>query len=395
MSSNTIRVRKEDVPISEADTHDLEYWSGRIDDDLEENPNGQWASRNRAKLALINAELEARRGKPAANSSGGKPREPSRPRNARPRPSPAPLAKVRRADIEPYVGSHTDAKAATEALARLQELGHVISPASAVAALPEGTALVISPTLIDVARETYSTGNSERGLSKSALNKLAGAVGIAWSGTESRRLDNGSDARYVHYRAVGYLRDFSGQIVPVKGEKVMDLRDGSPQIAAMRSRAESKAARSGEKVADWKAQLRDMRLFILEHAETKAQLRAIRSLPGVRTSFTKEELAKPFFGVRLQLTGQSDDPELRRMFAERIADSFLSTQLQLFGPQTPAPAALPEGTEPPPIGSDHDRGHTVDTEGEPLDDDRPAHDADGVVNDNEEWPEDDAAGGEY
>lgn len=54
----------------------------------------------------------------------------------------------------------------------------------------------------------------------------------------------------------------------------MDLRDGSPQIEALYARAQG-----GRK--DPTNQIREMRLHIMAHAESKARLRAIRSI-GVR-----------------------------------------------------------------------------------------------------------------
>jgi hypothetical protein len=180
----------------------------------------------------------------------------------------------------------------------------------------------------------------------------------------------------MHYRAVGYIREFDGSPRRIVGEKIIDLREGSAQCEALQKRSEDKAAKEREKLSkaggdpssvkegDWTSQIRDIRLFILEHAETKAQLRAVRSL-GVRSNYTSEELTKPFFAARLQFTGRSEDPAIRRMFAEKIADNMLSASHQLYGNTTqeaqPKPVST-NGYAAPPIEV---TGHEVE-EDDPL-----------------------------
>lgn len=337
--------REKDVPIDEAQDSSLDFWSGKIRDALVANPNKQYADRDRALLGALEAEM-ARRTGGAAPGSGP---------HAAPAPA-TPRAAANREDsqkaIDLYSGSHDDAKGATQALAQLQEIGHLVSPAPACGTLPDGTAVVISAIQVDAPNETFPLPDGKRGLGKVPLCKIAGALGVSWS-PESGRLDDGSDPRFVHYRAVGYIRQFDGTMRQIIGEKVMDLRIGSAQCEAYEKRAKDKAARSGGKVGDWESQIRDMRLFILEHAETKAQLRAIRSL-GLRSSYAESELQKPFFAAKLQFTGRSDDPELRRMFAEKIAESMMGATRQLYG----APPAQQRrqvietrGYSPPPVGN--------------------------------------------
>src|SRR5690606_12675198 len=97
----------------------------------------------------------------------------------------------------------------------------------------------------------------------------------------------------------------------------------------------------------------------LRHAESKAKLRVIRSL-GIRTSYSRGELAKPFIVVRAVFTGESNDPEVRRRNADRIADRFLGASDMLFGSPAPAPRSLPQRQprrviamphDPPPVGN--------------------------------------------
>ena len=131
------------------------------------------------------------------------------------------------------------------------------------------------------------------------------------------------------YTAVGYVRNFDGTPREIFGTKEMDLREGSAQVEALVERAQGQKA-DGTDRKDPKKQIREMRLHLLSHAETKAKLRAIRSL-GIKSGYTEEELRKPFAVARVMWTGRTDDPELRRMFAEKTADAMLGGITSLYG----------------------------------------------------------------
>lgn len=347
-----------------AEVADLNFWIDRTRKTIQEDPNGQFVGKNKAWLAAAEAEL-------ARRASGGAVAAKPAPAGAVP---PEESAKA----IQLYSGAHDDAKRATQALQKLQEVGHLISPAPACGTLPIGTAIAISAVTVDAENETFpiaggGQGEGKLGIGKVPMYKFASALGINWS-SESRRIDDRSDACYVYFVAVGYVRNFDGSWMRITGEKVMDLRDGSPQLAGMQDQTESKFKREHEKweadgrkgrepkMGDWKSQVRDMRLRILEHAETKAKLRAIRSL-GMRSSYTRAELSKPFFVARLQFTGQSDDPVIKQMFATRIADAMLGGTQMLYGRTEPSSARHDSSPQPyvkpPPIDA---HGESIDDE---------------------------------
>ena len=244
------------------------------------------------------------------------------------------------------VGSYRRASDITPRLQNAKKHYHLVAPATSVGTIPEGTAVALSMVEVDPrdmrdGGELYSVGGDSWSIARSALNRIAQAAGISWDPDKSRRLDDGSDPNYVHYRAVGTLRTFDGTELVITGEKEMDLRDGSPQIQSMLARSKS---------GDITKQLRELRLHILAHAESKAKNRAIRSI-GLRASYSREELQKPFVVAKLMWTGQSDDPELRARFAEMTAARMLGGPRAMFSaPPTPAPAA-PALKAPPPIGS--------------------------------------------
>lgn len=237
---------------------------------------------------------------------------------------------------------------------------NLVSPATLCGRLPEGCVLVFSAFRVSL-DETYPITrgtDSARSLSKVALDKFARAASVVWDPSYSERLDNGSQDHYCAYRAFGHVRNLDGSWYPITGVKQMDLRDGSAQV--------QKVLESSKDVDKGPRTLRDMRASILEHAETKARLRAIRTL-GVKSNYTLDALEKPFVVVRISFNGETDDPVLRRLFAKMLAASFFGSSQTMFGapPQfakAGAGAQSVTGFAPPPIdmtGLDDEDGDGV------------------------------------
>ncbi len=251
-------------------------------------------------------------------------------------------------------GASSDPREVTTLLARASEHAHLVTPTTAVAMLPEGCSVVLSTVLVDIERETYDVGAGKRGLAKVALDRIAAGAGISWDPRLSGRIDDGSDPYYCAWRSVGTLRHLDGTEITIDGSKEMDMREGSPQVEGLYAKA-----RPGKSPEN---QIREMRLHIMAHAESKARLRAVRSI-GIRTSYEREELTKPFVVARLMFTGASDDPEIRREFARMTAASMLGGRRALYGevgstPSAPTTvhAAVPRQASaprlaPPPVGS--------------------------------------------
>ena len=304
---------------------------------------------------------------------------------ARPaQPRPAPLAttqqqpQVIRRPSEPLIGSYGQATHIDSALRQASQDMHLVAPATSCGSIPEGTEVAIS--LVYVSADTSKggpgdvapMGGGKLSLSGAVLKKIAAAAGVDWDPVQSRRLDNGRHPHYCHFRAVGRVRLFDGTWRTVTGEVEIDMRDGSPQIEAMRQRA--------KEGANIDSQIRDTRLFLLRHAETKAKLRAIADM-GVKRSYTESELSKPFAVARLMWTGRTSDPELRRVFAEKQFDAFHRSAHDLYGePVRSASAALPaahrapaaalpsggEGHDPPLVGDVPADDAAFDTYGESI-----------------------------
>jgi hypothetical protein len=326
--------------LESANARDIAFWQDRISTGLEKDPNKQYADKDRAWLAAAKAELDRR-------AAGGAPA--AAPRRDTPA-SGTPVARtaIQRRPTTDVAAGYRDSAAASGALQEAAAMGHLVSPATVVGELPAGTVLAISQVVVGVDEETYGLPGGKRGLAKVALDKISAAAGVSWDPERSGRLDDGRDPHYCHFRAVGHYRSFDGAQQTISGEVELDARDGGP----LHQEITEKAARANRNDGG-ASQLLELRKFLLRHAESKARNRAIRSL-GLRTSYTPEELSKPFLVAKVMFTGHSEDPVTRAAFAAATADAFLGSRRALY----PAPAQLPArraGHAPPPIGASRDR----------------------------------------
>lgn len=317
------------TPLAQAETKDIRYWLARRTKELAEDPRGEFAAANQRWIDAARAELQRR-------ERGGQQQAP-----AEQPPSPAPSTAIAKTNAELSVLAH-DPAAVTQRLEELSESYHLVAPATSVSALPPGCGIAVSMVSINPSSDdVYSVGGGKVGLSGHALQRIGAAAGVSWDPVQSGRLDDGKHPRYVHFRAVGTVRNFDGTSRTIVGEVELDMREGSPQVEAMRERAKSEDG--------FRLQYRDTCLFILRHAETKARLRAIASI-GVKRSYTPEELRRPFAVASLTWTGQTDDPELRREMALRVQESMLGASAALYGPPRQPRQLGPARHPAPPVG---------------------------------------------
>lgn len=261
-----------------------------------------------------------------------------------------------REERRPISGTYHEPAALDGALKAASRTAHLVSPAPTFGLLPPGFGVRLAAVLVDSRTETYPIpGGSKLGLSKVALDKIGHALGLSWDPVQSRRLDDGRDPRYCRYRAVGSYLGPDGIRHFVSAEKELDLRDGSPTVEGLHEQQKAKGKGDATK------QVRELRMHIVSHAETKARLRAIRSM-GIRTSYDKDELEKPFVAVQVMFTGQTEDPELRREFAKMQAAAALGGTSMLFGGPPGGTHLLP--AEPPlpapPVGESVDEDELDD-----------------------------------
>jgi hypothetical protein len=345
---------KKGTPLSAANAQDIGYWLKRIEGDLASGKTkAEYAESDRAWAAGARAELARRKAGGAQQQAPAS--APASPPAQQQRPSTALATR----GSDKLAGSFHDTNAAAEALREAAAQFHLVSPATHCGAIPEGCGVAISMVHVnpddskDGPGEVYGLSGGKVGLSGTTLKKIGAAAAIDWNMAQSGRLDDGRDPHYCHFRAVGTVMNFDGSRRTISGEVEIDARDGSPQLEEIKSKAASRDRGDGGE-----SQIRELRKFLLRHAETKAKLRAIADM-GVKRSYTKVELQKPFAVARLMWTGQTKDPELKKLFAAKQFDAMVGGGQQLYGrdatlvgPQANRGPALPAATHaPPPIGS--------------------------------------------
>jgi hypothetical protein len=257
-------------------------------------------------------------------------------------------------------GNFRDPVKATAALKAAADAYHLVSPTTMVGALPDGCAVALA--LVHISPDDphlYRVGDKVA-LDRTHLAQIGNAVGA--SIIESRRTDDGSDPHYCAWTVGVRYRQFDGTWAYKQGSVEQDLREplGAEYVDAV-----EKAA---DKNRDPKKQIRELRRFITRHAESKALNRAYAAI-GIRRSYTRAELERPFCVARVVFTGQSDDPEARRQFRTGIMQSFLGSSDDAFGPAV-APLPAPQVSPPPPL-PDYSESPTYDTEGEEYPPDPP------------------------
>lgn len=336
--------------LTEAATGDIKWVADAIAKKLEAEPNNQWAAKNQEDLAALRGEI--------ARRQGGGQAAPQRQGQAMTRREPTAIV----------AGSFSDPKTIIEKLKEAESHYNLVAPSTTCGRLPVGFEVAISLVTVNPDSDDVYPVSGKNGLSKNVLDRIGGALGASWDPHQSGRLDDGSDPHYVHYRAVGTVRQFDGTARQIIGEKEMDLRPGSPQVQAIVERVEASNRKKNQNKSP-EGQIREMRLHILGHAETKARLRAIRSL-GLKTSYTRAELEKPFAVAGMMLTGRVDgDPELERDIAKMIVGSALQSTNAAYGspapraPQLAPPTQAPQLHSPPPVGDVGADDSAVDTEG--------------------------------
>lgn len=347
--------RAKGEPIASVGLEDIRWMIGAIQKRVDEDPEGRFADDNRRWIAGAKSELKRREAGGTQLAKG-------------PAPAAAPTG-MQRAPAAPTAlgASMNDPGAVTEHLTRLSASHHIVSATTTVDCLPPGCGVAVSYVLVNPSTdkkgpgEVYALSGGKVGLSGTTIAKIGNAAGVDWDPDKSGRLDNGSDPHYCHYRAVGYVRNFDGSKRTIDGEVEIDARTGSPQLDEITAKA-----KAGDR--DPASQILELRKFLLRHGESKAKNRAVASGCGLKRSYHPEELKKPFAVCRLMFTGQSNDPEERKMFAEKTADAMIGGMASLYGRPSPQPAPAPHvpqsapqrfdmtnvpqfaGHAPPPVG---------------------------------------------
>ena len=274
--------------------------------------------------------------------------------------------------IAAVMGAYRQTHGISQRLKWAMQNAHLVSPAGVCTTVPAGHNVSLTAVYLDVDNDVYRTG-SRYALSKHALFAIADAAGVCWDTEASRRLDDRSDPRYVHWHAVGAWQNLDGTVLAIDGDAEMDLRDGSAQVQKIYEEIKREGRTPEEILEAGRIQVRDTRAKILRHAQTKAQLAAIRKHLKIR-SYSSEELSLPFVVARLSYDGLDADPEIERENKRAIRDLALGGARRLFGARAAeslshalqAPPG-PKGHTPPPVGSvpvEDDGGDVIDVRAE-------------------------------
>jgi hypothetical protein len=129
-------------------------------------------------------------------------------------------------------------------------------------------------------------GSSKLALTKFGLWRLEQLAGVTWVNPETGKstietIHTGDPLVYT-YSVIGYMRDINGEMRSQSDGYTLDLRDGSPSAIAYTDK-----------------QLPKARQNIAQVALTKAKLRALKGLLGIRQSYEPRELEKPFLIFKL------------------------------------------------------------------------------------------------
>lgn len=173
----------------------------------------------------------------------------------------------------------------------------------------------------------YETDGGKLALHRGPLDQLASLAGLSWDYV--RRVDDGTVPLLWAFEAAATLCTFDGTRRQVIRNRVLDLRDGSPEIVDMIEAANRQQRGAGDRIS--KARLHGAAL-----CETKATSRVVRAALGLRGSYSKVEAAQPFVFPTLIFVPDMDDPEVRRM----VTASALGIVRTVYGPGAPGGPVL-------------------------------------------------------
>lgn len=239
----------------------------------------------------------------------------------------------------------------------LRQRANLITPVIEVSSIAKNHVVNLSVVKIDPVVDSVGNGKmcyrdksfmaeNERGLNRVGLDMIAAAAGVSWAPhPHSKRTDDGKHPHKWQYLAYGAYTAMDGSIQTIKGESLVDLSDGSEQIGGWSEKRwaelleENKKKQQGDRkfnIGGWSdKRVLQARRFGLQLAETKARLRAIRTL-GVLQKYTVEDLQKPFVLPRVSFEPDMTNPA--------IADAVVrqkSLGVSALWAQQPAALALP------------------------------------------------------
>jgi hypothetical protein len=220
-----------------------------------------------------------------------------------------------------------------------EEGAHLLLPSTHISELPPYHKIVIDRVFLSPEADDGDVYLQQSGSkysparyapTRQGLMKLANAAGVMWDPARCVRLDDRRDRDYVAYQAVGGIKKIDGSPLFFKAEYDLDFEVVEEEI---RENYEVKARKYNDDhgLGWWHRMNEDTQKEYIEKcirrdllqkrkhraklAETGAMTRVVRALLGLKSSYTSEELKKPFIVVRTVFQPDYSDPETKKQIA--------------------------------------------------------------------------------
>lgn len=279
-----------------------------------------------------------------------------------------------------------DPAAWSDFLRDLQSKCFLVGPVSDFRELPDGFEVRPNYVMLEVGADTFKVGTEDgeemHAPTKSGIEKLAL---VAAAVAKATRTDDRRNPLQCEFEAVAQMKLLDGSPQFAGASRAYDFTPEGQDYVEVFDKAYEKALRyppNGLKDdaaisanADFAGRraVAAARATMTRNCETKAKLRALRTLLGLRSKYKASDLrTKSFAILKLHFTGRSADPQTQRMMTQAVVHTYLGASSALFGalPHRQEHAALPAPAEPTPQALPHDAGedppdeHTDETTGE-------------------------------
>jgi len=225
--------------------------------------------------------------------------------------------------------------------------------------VPSISLVHVSPNVLD--GEVFKVGSRQENgawvdlfaYSKPALSKMAGAAGIS---INTQRVDRGTNRDYCEVKAVGGMKNESGQSIFRSATKAFDMEDVAAEAwrnrVARNDKADAKKKKTEPQMKqDHAAEMTAFRKHLLRRTEAGAITAVIRELLGIKGAQTREQIAKPKVILRVDFRPDASDPVVKRFLLERADAATMALYGIGLGERTKAPhgeAEVIHGDDPGP-----------------------------------------------
>jgi hypothetical protein len=255
--------------------------------------------------------------------------------------SPEPAAATALAKLSPQqmIFSLADPAAVNELIKSIKSQVILLTPTPIVTDIPDGHSIESTMVTYDKGKDFWTIGGNQF-LKGYKVNEVSVALNVSWHKTKREDYDNSVLNVWV-FTVAADVQNFDGSLRQITGTYELDLREGSETVKGLKPGDLSNKRKCG-----------------LRLAESGAKFRAICSGCALQRTIAREDLDKPFLILRLKLTGNYADAELRRDYSRMLAARALGLSMPALYPNAPqlsAPRVVdieddptgPDGSEAP------------------------------------------------